>query len=234
MAPIYPTTIPTAGQVFDPTDDVDWMNAAEWHQLRDELIAALTELGTLPKGAAADVKTLLASLAPKASPVFTGDVTIPTITLSGGQIKFPATASPSADTNTLDDYEEGTWTPAITFGGASVGVTYAAERGGFYTKIGDRVCLTGSFKLTSKGESVGDAVITGLPFTVINAWGADPPPALKMDNIAFANVFQGKTNEGGAIVTLYEVTEGGVMTALTDADFANDSRIAISITYKIA
>ena len=43
---------------------------------------------------------------------------------SGTGITFPATQSASSNANTLDDYEEGTWTPTVTFGGASVGITY--------------------------------------------------------------------------------------------------------------
>lgn len=42
---------------------------------------------------------------------------------SGAGITFPATQSPSTDPNTLDDYEEGTWTPTVT---NSAGVTLTA------------------------------------------------------------------------------------------------------------
>jgi len=55
---------------------------------------------------------------------------------SGAGITFPATASASSDANTLDDYEEGTWTPGFAFGGNAVGVTYTAGNSGIYTKIG--------------------------------------------------------------------------------------------------
>lgn len=82
-----------------------------------------------------------------------------------GQIKFPATQNPSADANTLDDYEENTWTPGISFDGGTTGITYGAQSGS-YTKIGRMVYCFFSFRLTSKGSSTGDAAITGLPFTV--------------------------------------------------------------------
>jgi hypothetical protein len=98
-----------------------------------------------------------------ASPTFTGQATIPTINLTGGQITFPATAVPSADANTLDDYEEGTWTPTITFSGASVGITYLG-RLGVYTKIGNVVTVTCNIELSSKGSSTGNFNVTGLPF----------------------------------------------------------------------
>jgi hypothetical protein len=70
----------------------------------------------------------------------------------------------TAAANALNDYEEGTWTPAITFGGAAVGVTYGT-RVGRYTKIGNSVSFVFNLTLTSKGSSAGAAVITGLPFT---------------------------------------------------------------------
>lgn len=82
-------------------------------------------------------------------------------------IKFAPTASVSADANTLDDYEEGTWTPGIAFGGNAVGVTYSATRYGHYTKVGNRVFFNAFFTLTSKGSSTGIVTITGLPFTAV-------------------------------------------------------------------
>jgi hypothetical protein len=55
-----------------------------------------------------------------------------------GQIGFPATQNPSAGANTLDDYEEGTWTPSLNFSGGTTGITYG-DRQGRYIKIGKNV-----------------------------------------------------------------------------------------------
>lgn len=82
-------------------------------------------------------------------------------------IGFPATQVPSADANTLDDYEEGVFTPGITFGGSATGITTSASSGN-YTKIGRVVYIAGVLTLTSKGGLSGAAVINGLPFTVGN------------------------------------------------------------------
>jgi hypothetical protein len=54
-----------------------------------------------------------------------------------GNVAFPATQVASADANTLDDYEEGTWTPGFLTGTPVYTTPY--ERTGFYTKIGNRV-----------------------------------------------------------------------------------------------
>jgi hypothetical protein len=82
-----------------------------------------------------------------------------TFSLSG--ITFPATQVPSANANTLDDYEEGTWTPVL--GGFS-SVTYS-ERLGSYIKIGRMVYAFWDMTISSKSGS-GNSTITGLPFTV--------------------------------------------------------------------
>ena len=58
---------------------------------------------------------------------------------SGAGITFPATQSASSNANTLDDYEEGTWTPTAV-GGTSAGTTtYVGSPLGFYTKVGNLV-----------------------------------------------------------------------------------------------
>ena len=78
-------------------------------------------------------------------------------------IQFPATQSPSADANCLDDYEEGSWTPVLTFGGGSTGMTYSDQVGN-YVKVGKWVTLSFNIALTAKGSSTGGAKITGIPF----------------------------------------------------------------------
>jgi hypothetical protein len=86
-----------------------------------------------------------------------------TLILNQGQIQFPATQNASSDANTLDDYEEGSWTPSVTFDGGSTGITYS-NRFGFYTKIGRQVFVQCTVSLSSKGSSTGIARIEGLPF----------------------------------------------------------------------
>jgi hypothetical protein len=98
-----------------------------------------------------------------ATPTFTGQATIPTINLTGGQITFPATQSASSDANTLDDYEEGTFTPVLS----ATGYTFSQPvQQGSYTKIGN--CVT--FKIymvtsVSTGSGGAQGLITGLPFS---------------------------------------------------------------------
>ena len=163
--------------------------------------------------------------APKASPTFTG-----LITASDGQIAFPATQNASAGVNTLDDYEEGTWTPDLQFGGAKVGITYSAQ-GGFYTKIGRQIMATCYIILSSKGTSVGDVKIYGLPFTIKNSTGAYCATTFRFTNVSFANVFQGLGIINDTVIWVGEITEAGTRTFLTDSNFANNSAVGLQATY---
>jgi len=91
------------------------------------------------------------------------------IDLTGqGTIKFPAIATPSADVNTLDDYEEGTFTPTIHDASESdaEGQTYTSQFG-LYTKIGRVVYINLTITIASLGTLTGTdpAYIGGLPFT---------------------------------------------------------------------
>ena len=91
----------------------------------------------------------------------TGEVDIMSqLNLTNGQIKFPATQVPSADPNTLDDYEEGTWTPSLQ----GSGVGYWMQRGR-YVKIGKEVHCSMYLGITSIGTLTSNS-ITGLPFIV--------------------------------------------------------------------
>lgn len=87
-----------------------------------------------------------------------------------GQIQFPATQNASSDANCLDDYEEGTWTPILQFGGASVGMTYTNQNG-YYSKIGNLLNVGGYIYLSAKGSSTGSATLVGVPFATKNVTG---------------------------------------------------------------
>lgn len=93
--------------------------------------------------------------------VFTGLVDISGA--SAGQIKFPATQNASSDANTLDDYEEGTFTPTILLGGTPV-TSYLVQVGS-YTKVGNRVMFSLFARVNVQGAGSGAVTLGGLPFT---------------------------------------------------------------------
>lgn len=86
------------------------------------------------------------------------------ISLTSGQILFPATQVASSDVNCLDDYEEGSWTPVLRFNGLTAGITYSAQQG-TYIKIGRDVSAQFYVVLTSNGTATGSATFAGHPFT---------------------------------------------------------------------
>jgi hypothetical protein len=136
----------------------------------------------------------------------------------------------TAAANALDDYEEGTWTMGVSFGGASVGVTTALNTG-TYTKIGRQVTVNGVLVLTSKGSSTGDAFVTGLPFTIPNSFPNYGAVTLRFLNISFTNQFQGYGEISTTTIGLDEITVLGTLSAITNADFANNSQVMVNFTY---
>ena len=106
--------------------------------------------------------------APLATPSFTSTIGVgnTTASASGAGVSFPATQSASSDANTLDDYEEGTWTPTFVSGAGSFGSISYQNRSGYYTKIGNLVFVGGQFYTSSlaAGTASGQVSIGGLPF----------------------------------------------------------------------
>ena len=88
------------------------------------------------------------------------------LSLLRGQLRFPTTQNPSSDPNTLDDYEEGSWTPTLTFSTpGNLSVTYTTQFG-VYTKIGRLVHfeLRVSASTFTHTTASGGLRIAGLPF----------------------------------------------------------------------
>ena len=80
---------------------------------------------------------------------------------SGSGISFPATQSASTDVNTLDDYEEGTWTPTVV---STVGSITTVNTSGQYRKVGSLVSLQFTYQITANGTGSSAITISNLPF----------------------------------------------------------------------
>jgi hypothetical protein len=112
-----------------------------------------------------------------ASPTFTGTSTFAggvanaygfgvgtAVPSSGAGIAFPATQSASSDANTLDDYEEGSWTPTFT---AASGTLAGFSSSGLYTKIGRTVNIIGKVSCTGIGSASGQMAVGNFPFPAL-------------------------------------------------------------------
>lgn len=89
-------------------------------------------------------------------------VTTNPLNLTVGQLKFPSTPNPSSDVNTMDDYKEGTWTPACT---SSAGVVTTFTTSGSVTKWGNRVTVDFDITVTTLGTGSGILQISNFPYT---------------------------------------------------------------------
>jgi len=153
-----------------------------------------------------------------AAPTFTGIVT------TAGQVAFPATQNPSANVNTLDDYEEGAFTPVI-YGTTSAGTGTYVRQLGKYTKIGNAVHF--SIYITwSAHDGTGSIQISGLPFapsipSALSLW----PSLLSLTagNIACAYADTNST------IVINQVPTGGGATGVVPID--TSASLMLSGTY---
>lgn len=151
--------------------------------------------------------------------------------LASGQLAFPATANPSTDPYTLDDYREGSFSPTVSFGGAAVGITYSLQQG-LYVKAGQLVLAKGRVTLSAKGTSTGAARIGGLPFTSAAAYGAVTIGwYAAMSGLAAAMAgYMDPSNSSFALM----VHGAANTTGITDANFSATSSIIFTAAYRAA
>jgi hypothetical protein len=132
---------------------------------------------------------------------------------TGAGITFPATQSASSDANTLDDYEEGTWTPTLT-GWSSI--TYNT-RAGTYVKIGRKVTCWFDVRVTAGTNSIAAVQVTGLPFTVgqstNNGGGMTTYADLPVDNRTYYPAYPGFST---TTVNFYAFATGATTTSNGD------------------
>lgn len=152
---------------------------------------------------------------------------------SGAGITFPATQSASTDANTLDDYEEGTWTPDLRFGNATTGITYS-NRGGRYTKVGNAVYFSVRITLSNRGSATGAAQIYGLPFAVGNSsnWADYAGATLAYSDATSGwNVTLQMTLDQGQTYIVFRYNNGTNNVGFTQANFSNSTDVILSGFY---
>lgn len=156
--------------------------------------------------------------------VSTGSVVIGT---AGQGIDFSADPSaPGMTSELLDDYEEGTYTPVITFGNASVGQSYSMQVGR-YTKIGRVVNVQAALIFTNKGSSTGTARVT-LPFAVAEAGCT---ASFYFVSVSHGGFMMGFVYPGDTAIQLQYNPDVGGGSNLDDTNFTNGSRVNMSMTY---
>lgn len=148
------------------------------------------------------------------------------------KIKFPATQVASTDANTLDDYEEGSYTATIvgsTSGNYVVSSSWSTLR---YIKIGSHVHVQGLLSIESANSPVGSLRMS-LPFAVRGSGGS----AYRSYGIAaFDGTGSAKNstyisvNDGDSYGTFINFS-GYSATPLTVADFDTSWQLGIAFEY---
>ena len=152
---------------------------------------------------------------------------------SGVGIAFPGTQVASTNANTLDDYEQGSWTPVLYFAGVNSNSTYDDVYGS-YTKIGNQVFCRFGIRLDvlgAGGSSSDGAQISGLPFTNYGASYADAVGQLGGN--CFTSTESGMANiaNGG---TWFSIRSGsGVSDDIVKSDFGNGKFVFGSFFYNV-
>jgi hypothetical protein len=143
---------------------------------------------------------------------------------TGTGITFPATQSASSDANTLDDYEEGTWTPSL--GGNT---TYSTQEG-FYTKIGRFVHLSSRITVSSIGTGSNYA-LTGIPFTNGGSLmaGAVSYWATLLTNVTYLGV----TQSNNTTLAFVGATAAQGSVTYQVSVFKNGTDIAFNVNYSV-
>lgn len=156
--------------------------------------------------------------------------------ITSGQLAFPSVQQASADANTLDDYEEGTWTPTIGGSGGQSGQTYTGQSGQ-YVKIGQLVVASFALTLSAKGTITTSVQIQGLPFAAQTVTSQFVAQAM-YDSLATNWVeVTYKITSGGTVADVWGQAAAGVSnlaTKLAQADLNDNARFEGVFVYRAA
>jgi len=148
---------------------------------------------------------------------------------TGVGITFPATQSASSNANTLDDYEEGTFTATLTC--TTSGTITLGYNTLYYTKIGRQVTILGYLSVNSVSSPVGNVQLNGLPFTVLGGNIARPVLNIRADGLTTGATTSiiGELSENTTAGTIFKYSAGSV--AALAGNVQAGSNLVLSATY---
>lgn len=158
---------------------------------------------------------------------------------NNGNYAFPATQVASADPNTLDDYEEGDWTPTLTFATPGDLTVNYSERVGDYTKIGRAVLLRAGVSTSTFTHTTASGVarISGVPFTASSATSYNATGACSWQGVTKANYTNLVSNVGvsSALITFAMSGSGQSVAALSTGDMPTAGTVVLrtSISFRV-
>lgn len=184
---------------------------------------------TLPDATGTIITTAGGAAISGTTGTFTGLVDISAA--GAGQIQFPATQNASSNANTLDDYEEGTWTPVYTGSTGSIGSTAYSSQDGKYTKIGNVVTVWCRLVLSNKGSWTGEVRITGLPFTVGSTPAGGCQGTLESRTINFTSYATVRASGGTTYLEVIDSKDNAGSAIITTAEISDSSGFLFTMTY---
>jgi hypothetical protein len=152
---------------------------------------------------------------------------------SGAGITFPASQSASSDANTLDDYEEGTWTPSLGATSSNPTVAYTT-RAGRYVKIGRTVYANFAILASSVSGGSGQCQILGLPFTSVNTSSGSPLIISYLDNWATNGPTGGYVQQNATTAIFHYYTGATTPGVLNAANYGSTTRVDGLLIYEAA
>ena len=143
-------------------------------------------------------------------------------------ITFPVTQVSSTNANTLDDYEEGTFTPTI-IGATTAGAGTYSNQIGHYTKIGNKVHVQ-IYLNWSAHTGTGNMQIGILPFATKNITNLYASATLGYVNLVALTagyVPMAWANAGETVIRLYQIPTGGGINIVVPLDVSAEMMITI-------
>jgi hypothetical protein len=140
-------------------------------------------------------------------------------------ITFPATQVASSDANTLDDYEEGTFTPTI-IGTTTAGIGTYTTNQGRYTKIGNRV-FCDVYISWSAHTGTGNLNLEGLPFTSNAAISAISIGLCSNISLTAGNIMTGVTTASSTQIYFQQYPSGGGARSVVPMDTAGEIQFSV-------
>jgi hypothetical protein len=155
-----------------------------------------------------------------------------TTTADGIGITFPATQSASSNANTLDDYEEGTFTPVLT--GTNGGTATYSVQVGRYRKIGSFVCVWARVDLATVGTLNGFITVDNLPFASQNTTNYYSIGTVLLANTTFTGVPVSFINPNSTNAYLLLSVSGATVGFVSNTDLTSSTSVTICICYHTA
>lgn len=175
------------------------------------LASGTTTTGTFQNIASVATGQVLVSAGTSTIPAWSAAPTVTSITFGAG--------------SALSSYvSSGTFTPVLSFGGGTTGITYSSQAG-HYTRIGNIIAFDMTIVLTNKGSSTGTMAIAGLPFSAANATAC----AMSTSVMTFTGLLFARVTSSSIFVDA--VASTGARALLDNTNFANTTLLQTSGIY---